>query len=476
MISIGSGLGRSPENQEPLQVEKSQAETEVEAEVAVNEDPEVAELEEIQIVTEAEETETAADSIEVIEPVLIWQKEFDEEIVGVIFGEAEMTVEEARAIGFKGWEQRRATDIVKVQYPKSVVTKKATKFLDEQGNVIKEGPLWEEGFAPWNKREKIEGTDDYKISSRSICRSKNRDYIGVLDVIAKEGKYNAHDISSQFNYYTSDKKKLCTIKLPDGLRPQCSISDDGSHIFFRIQMEMEWIFALYVYSKEGKLLFSKNKVELLKFSSNGRYAIVSLAKYFPRVRYLQCIDVDEGRILSEIDFGPADRVDVKGVSDNGSFIVRYRERCEVKSYNKEGKLVWSYNNNDYSQASPGFSKNAKYAYVNAGRWNIDKSRSTKVILFNNTTGRIIWETKDNFIELPDRKKMHTPGCCGFSPDEKYFCLGSGGITSLHDIKGGLIWHNQLELKGVRRKREFSKDGRFLMVTDLWSKIVLFQLK
>jgi hypothetical protein len=86
------------------------------------------------------------------EAVLLWEKEFDEEVVDVIFGEAEMTVEEARTLGFKGWEQRKTTDIVKVQYPKVLMVQdennqgrephvKLMKFLDEKGNIKKELPI-----------------------------------------------------------------------------------------------------------------------------------------------------------------------------------------------------------------------------------------------------------------------------------------------------------------------------------------------
>jgi hypothetical protein len=66
-------------------------------------------------------TETKAIGTQTIEPKLIMECKFDEPVVDVIFGEATMTVKEARALGMKGLEKKKAMEIVKVQYPKVVV-------------------------------------------------------------------------------------------------------------------------------------------------------------------------------------------------------------------------------------------------------------------------------------------------------------------------------------------------------------------
>ncbi|MBU2462251.1 hypothetical protein KKH65_05200, partial [bacterium] len=68
-----------------------------------------------------------------IEPKLIMEYKFDEPVVDVIFDEATMTVKEARALGMKGLEKRKATEKVKVQYPKVVVVGKRVKYIKSEG-------------------------------------------------------------------------------------------------------------------------------------------------------------------------------------------------------------------------------------------------------------------------------------------------------------------------------------------------------
>ncbi|MEW6096265.1 MAG: hypothetical protein AB1567_07040 [bacterium] len=110
----------------------------------VKESPEAVGTEsELAKATEQEGTQTI--EAQAIEPKLVMEYKLSEgeEIVDVIFDEAEMTVKEAKALGMKGLEQRKATETVKVQYPKVLVTKKAVKFLDEKRKVTNEIPLKE---------------------------------------------------------------------------------------------------------------------------------------------------------------------------------------------------------------------------------------------------------------------------------------------------------------------------------------------
>ena len=53
-----------------------------------------------------------------VEPELIWEKQFEEPVIDTIFGEAEMTVKEARVLGVKGLEKRSPTEKIKIKYPK----------------------------------------------------------------------------------------------------------------------------------------------------------------------------------------------------------------------------------------------------------------------------------------------------------------------------------------------------------------------
>jgi hypothetical protein len=55
-----------------------------------------------------------------VELEVVWEKEFEEPVVDVIFGETEMTVKEAEALGMKNLAPQRINEKVKVMYPKAV--------------------------------------------------------------------------------------------------------------------------------------------------------------------------------------------------------------------------------------------------------------------------------------------------------------------------------------------------------------------
>lgn len=118
--------------------------------------------------TEAEEGKVREVKLE-----LIWKKKFDflpglEErksspitIRGdeVIFDETEITANEAKELGFKGYEDLREGQMVKIPYPKVMIGGNEIMFLDIKGNIIRKYSLgaWAElGF------------------------SKNKKFIGIL--------------------------------------------------------------------------------------------------------------------------------------------------------------------------------------------------------------------------------------------------------------------------------------------------------
>ncbi len=91
----------------------------------------------------------------------------DENIVDVIFGEAEMYVKDAKTLGAKGLEQMVDTVMVSVRYPKVLVTKDAVKFLDLNGNEKKRVDFLDTIFDKSWSRIKI---------------SKNKKYIAINNV------------------------------------------------------------------------------------------------------------------------------------------------------------------------------------------------------------------------------------------------------------------------------------------------------
>jgi hypothetical protein len=130
----------------------------------------------------AEEAIQGTETVEAqtIEPKLIVEYKFDESVVDVIFGEAEMTVKEARKRGMKGLEKRKAMEIVKVQYPKVVVLGKRVKYTEDYEE-LHETSI---NFFDKNGKKKKEIFLQQSLPDRDYGRamvgiSKNRKYLAI---------------------------------------------------------------------------------------------------------------------------------------------------------------------------------------------------------------------------------------------------------------------------------------------------------
>jgi hypothetical protein len=205
------------------------------------------------------------------EAVLLWEKDFGEEVVDVIFDEAEMTVEEARALGFKGLEQREATDTVVVQYPKVLMIKdenakheplvKSIKFLDEKGSVKKEVPL--QRYIP------------DKQSPARINIAKNRQYIRINTPIKEDEHGDLVEAESVIldtagNVLWSIKHNLSIVYL----------SPDGKYIVG--VPTLDWSDApIYVYNEKGLVKEIKKNTSWwdIDFSADGSYFAVTIKTY-----------------------------------------------------------------------------------------------------------------------------------------------------------------------------------------------------
>jgi len=72
-----------------------------------------------------------------IELVPVYEKTFEDTIIDVIFDETEITVEEAKALGWRGLDEKGSEEKTTIIYPKAVVKKGKIEFLDEKGTVKK---------------------------------------------------------------------------------------------------------------------------------------------------------------------------------------------------------------------------------------------------------------------------------------------------------------------------------------------------
>ncbi len=205
---------------------------------------------------EAKGTETA--EAQAIEPKLVMEYKLTEgeEIVDVIFDETVMTVEEARALGMKGLEQRKATETVKVQYPKVVITKETVKFLDEEGKVERQISLEKQEQAivslttgkviiVGGEGESIETWNKYwKWVDENGKLFKKEDYIlGEFgDILMSEnGKYVAIGLGTGYmapevgecSLYDINGNKLWTYKIEYPYWGGMDIFDDGTVLIVR---------------------------------------------------------------------------------------------------------------------------------------------------------------------------------------------------------------------------------------------------
>jgi RNase H-fold protein (predicted Holliday junction resolvase) len=128
--------------------------------------------------TEQKGTETKAIGTQTIEPKLIMEYKFDEPVVDVIFGEETMTVKEAKALGMKGLEKRKATEKVKVQYPKVVILGKKVKYAEDYE------ALHPTSIKFFNEKEKKK---EVPLQQTLL----GRDYCGATVIISENRKYIA---------------------------------------------------------------------------------------------------------------------------------------------------------------------------------------------------------------------------------------------------------------------------------------------
>ncbi|MDI6703290.1 MAG: PQQ-binding-like beta-propeller repeat protein [bacterium] len=435
--STGWAMGKKPAmNKEQAVVDQPQAD--------VKENPEVAEVESQAEakVTEQKGTQTPETQAVELKPIMEYKLPEGEEIVDIIFGEAEMTVEEARALGMKGLEQKKATETVKVQYPKVLVTKNAVKFLDERGRMEREVLLKEENYEKPMvslltnrivvKGKKGEGENcnvyakwtDEKGKLIKIEEHILGEFGGVL--MSENGKYIAIGLGvkvtepevGECKLYDINGNKLWTYDIEYPYHGGMDIFNDGSVVIVRSVEEGEGI-------KKGKIVLIDVNGEKLWENEivDGTHKIFSTA---------------EGKIIvytREYHFA--------GTPFEKFTYILY-------GFNKNGNLLWKPKeykgfNNSFHKLS--VSKNANYL-TGLTLWD-------HLWVMDINTGEFIWKYP---------LKGWKPDTLKISPDGKYVLLGN---VLLLDGKSGKV------LKRIK------EGGKFLDKDKLWrrkgGKIEIFNI-
>jgi outer membrane protein assembly factor BamB len=200
-----------------------------------------------------------------IEPKSIMEYKMPEgeEIVDVIFGEATMTVKEARALGMKGLEQKKATETVKVQYPKVVITGKAVRFLNETGKVLSSKNLEEFGYKVWGN---VSATGD-KVFISSFSKKKEGDALVPTNLFCLDKK---GDVLWKREFegeprISGNEKYIADINPPD-----CSVGVR----FYNIEGNKLWEKSYFTWGTaeilyDGKVVISTGKI-LYFVNQNGK--------------------------------------------------------------------------------------------------------------------------------------------------------------------------------------------------------------
>lgn len=392
------------------------------------------------------------------EPVLLWEKEFDDEAVDVIFGEAEMTVEEARALGYKGWNQRKATDTVKVQYPKALVTEKTLKFLDGKGIIKFKRDLKHEAIDP--------------IENERVIKSKNDHYILIFTPLKIVGAPGTDRSISKAKYTVMNDEGNKLWELEGDLAKVRHISNTGEtvvgHDF--------WGGYLLFYNAEG-LIKQVDPIEGMdeigsfsSFSHDGEYFyfIFMGNKFLKKNAELVCY-TKKGKELWRKDDLIGLAIQAIEISPDDNYIVVI-VASSVCLYDTEGNLRWKNEVEPVDECKITFSPDSKYVGVTSLH---------NIYFFNAESGEMLWSYQDKVSSRGFRDiAISSEGNCIFvgATTVPNFNIPPGQPLQIHgpryvylfDKEGNTVWVKEYEGKIYIRWRQtpqikISQDGKRVMI-------------
>ncbi|MBU1261649.1 hypothetical protein KKG61_02510 [bacterium] len=306
-----------------------------------------------------------------IEPKLIMEYKFDEPVVDVIFDEATMTVKEARALGMKGLEKRKATEKVKVQYPKVVVVGKRVKYIKSEGgypyaeDFEELHPASIKFFSEKEKKKKEILLQEItpKGWRTNVGFSKNKKYIGVTSKITRYSQEWLDEGPSEAKFTMIDTNGQILWEAVTNLDEPFGISPNGQYIVCTGDTTGDyWDYMPSVWNSKGlvKKMFGEKEWygvdPYLDFSKDGNWFAVIAGKgetiltengryggCIPH-RYLIVFD-EKGNELwrKEIAVDPW-MIDSMNISDDDVITVTMwhfygAEKEKVYRFDKKGKLI-----------------------------------------------------------------------------------------------------------------------------------------
>ncbi len=266
-----------------------------------------------------------------IELVPIYEKTFDDTIVDVIFAEAEVSVKEARILGWRDLEEKKSEEKTTLVYPEALVKQGKIEFLDVKGALKMSFPL-----TPLKGSKPI----------ITVNFSKNRRYIGIV----KSRK--------EFTMLNDNGELLWQTDISRVGYGWPYISPDGQYIV--CVGDITGDFTDYYPSVWDKNGFAKGLVkedgrtdyELLDldFTENGDYFVTTFKQkgYTKKERYLDslilCLFDRKGNKVWQKMVGRGSGGYVS-ISENGNYIAVViwpsdAEHQELHLYNNQGTFCW----------------------------------------------------------------------------------------------------------------------------------------
>ena len=315
-----------------------------------------------------------------IELEVIWEKQFDEPVVDVIFDEVEVTVKEAKIRGWKNLEGKKDTQLIMVDYPKTIFISdklesiekdiKEIKFNDKKGTIVKHITINK------NKRE-------------GIIVSPNKKYILVSrkydDISKNEGAILFKNDGTEV--WRKEKGSFTSVS-DQGYTITGFVRPDGSSKPF------------IIYNPNGKKI---KEIHLGndtfdaggKFSEDGKYFIIYEGFMPTQITILNLngkIDFKQNVEKNVLKVFPYNQGIILGVED----IKNNKQNIECFDWN--GNIKWTFSQSEFSAHIGKFSAKEKRILIYCSDGYI---RCLDIL-----SGKIVWKQKENFAKMirHDEKK------------------------------------------------------------------------
>ena len=408
-----------------------------------------------------------------IKLINVYEKSFNEPIVDVIFDTATVSLEEAKAMGWKEEAftlSEKAKGEVTIPYPCVLITKKKVSFLDKKGKEKKSIKMLVEGV-------KWEGKEGVHIGKGriNVRKSKNGEYLALA--IPREGSNLGEGEKGDLAIYRKDGNEMWRLKnvyLSDGyIIP----SPNGEYAITLPPGEYPEYPPLF-YSKEGvKELTPRGWQgkwrspfcpETPIFSDNGKYFAIPIVSFRDDSSFL-LLSTSFNQVWFKTLEGKINKV---RISNTGKYIVASSGNTTV-CFDKKGKTLWK------KKTSPSiFSFNKEENLLL-----LTYSRKGKIEAVDPTTGITKWIFEDKalikkstLIEVNIRKAtiLIFGKFWQYLPPKGSECVyilsTDGRVLFKKFLESNLLTKTYFDSEGENKGINFSPDRKFIIFSPYTGKI------